>query len=345
MKNKINNSLLLGLGAVGSLSLLVGNTFASFIVTPAPQLGTRITIAGIPTHEVTYYLPTNASGSTYTSHVVEVNEGTNLYEALDEYTTDVGGYGFTSWHLSNDEQSLRTDGTNYARDLVANSLTVDSDITVYAKYVQNNVGYYYTDGHHYLTSSTSEVAMNAPSFYYGTRIYSLNGVEGSEIQLGINKPGDKSSDAHYNNVTSGVFSFYKNANDWTVKRVVTISVNDVSWWFDGEARTHVYVVATSGNYWVDKFLPQNSSDKAKNLEVGLDASAIIVTRGKFDTGGWKDDTKGSDTCWNQTIDITFTYDGGRLDSDANKGTVYGYNHSTIYISDTESGGKKIYSWW
>ena len=143
-----------------------------------------------------------------------------------------------------------------------------------------------------------------------------------------------------------MFSFYKNANDWTVKRVVTISVNNVqSWWFNGDARTHVCVIADSGNYWVDKFLPPNSSDKSKNLEVGLDASALVVTRGKYDTGGWKDDAKGADTCWNQTIDIKFTYDGGRSNDDGDKGTVYGYNHSTVYISDTESDGKKIYTWW
>ena len=344
MKNKISKNILLGVGMITGLSLLVGNVFASFIVQSAPELGARITVG--ETQEITYYLPTAENTDTFTEHTLVVPRGANLYSALNSYAPAVGAYTFSTWHTGYGENVFRTDKEDYSTHLVSNTYTVDKDLTVYAKYVQNNVGYYYDGGHHYLTANSSEVAVNASSFFYGTRIYSLNGVEGNEIDLSIDKPGDVGSNAHYNDVNSGVFSFYKNTSDWTVKRVVTISVTNVqTWWFNGDARTHVYVVATSGNYWVDKFLPENSSDKSKNLEVGLDASKIIVTRGKYDTGGWKDDAKGTDTCWNQTIDITFTYDGGRSDSDGDKGTVYGYNHSTIYVSDTESDGKKIYSWW
>lgn len=325
MKNKNNKSILLGLGSICGLSLLVGNVFATFIVTAAPTIGVRIGIAGLPKHKVTYYLPTSESSSTFTSHELEVEEGTNLYSALDSYTTNVGAYSFGTWHLDKDSSSLRTDGDNYAKNLVASDYKVSGDITVYAKYTQSNVGYYYDTANRYITSNQSNITIDSSSFYYGTRIYSLDGVEGSEVDL-IS--------------SSGKYTLTKNSNNWTVLRHITVNLSNVSsWWTSSNAKHGIYCANddSSSSEWVSPSYANNKYTFAVNVAY----TKFVVVRYK-DTSpvntGW-------DNIWNQTVDITLSGTGSGSNVYGSANNSGGVKCYEMWVGSDTVGTKQNYSWW
>ena len=319
MKNKISKTILLGIASLSGVSLLAGNVFANFIVSSAPTIGVKITIAPLPTYEVTYYLPTSGSSDAYTSYVLEVQENDNLYDALADYTgSAINGYTFSSWHLDKGSDSFRTDGKDYAANLVASNFKVTEDIAVYGKYVQNNVGYYYDTTHRYVTSNQTNLTIAASSFYYGTRIYSVDGVEGSEVAL---------------TTSSGIYNLTKNANNWSVLRKITIGINGVSSWWPNGSKTFVYCATND----------DSSTEWTSNLTFTSNKSTIYVDTKytKFNVVRSPSSTPSGtfDGLWNQTVDVKLT------EKDTGSQT-YSSTYNTIYIQDNkDDSGKSHINWW
>lgn len=279
-------------------------------------------------HTVTYYLPTHSSASdtNFTSYSVQVSDGTNLYTALSSYAVAKGSYSFSAWHSSKDHFASYDEN----KDPISNTTTVTGDMTVYAKYVQSNVGYYNAGSDVYLTSTTNNRTIDASKFYYGTRIYSVNGVDGAEVDL---------------RSASGVYDLVKNGNNWSVLRQVTINVSNVTWWTDYGAKQGVYCATNddSSSEWVT---PSFSSNKT-TLHVDVSYNKFVIVR--YSSSATQ--TSGYNDVWNQTVDI-------KLDEYGKGSNIYGSANSSggvkcyeIWIEDEKVGGtgadkdKNKYSWW
>ena len=313
MNKKIVSLIALFSAAVIS-STYFGSTFADWVVTDnAGNKTIRISPGAGNLKTITYYLPSGNNGQ-FTSHTLDVMSGENLYDSLSSYTTAVGDYSFVEWH--NGTEHFASYDTGYSMSKIANTTTVTDDITVYAKYVQPNVLYYWDGQNRYVTSTTSSQAIGASSLFYGRRIYSYDGVEGTEVQLGT---------------SSGKYSLTKNANDWTIKRIVKVGVNDVSsWWFNDSAKTFVqlYSSSDSSETWTNQL--SFTSNKA-TLEVDLKYNRFIITRAG--SSGWSN-------VYNQTVDIWLDWKGVGADNQ-----IYSSTYDTVYVQAGTSDGKHNYTWY
>jgi len=301
--------------SVSLLSLaFVGSTFAAWAVND--NAGTKhmhIMVASPTLRTITYYLPNGSGGFTSNSKTVE--DGADLYTSLSSYTSNIGGYSFDEWHWDN--TAFPTYSSNYSNKKISEGTTVTSDITVYAKYIQNNVGYYNDGSDHYLTSS-QELSLNTQHFFYGTRIYSVTGIDGADIDL---------------TTSSGKYHLVKNANNWTVNRYVKIGINDVSSWWPKDSKSFVYLFGASDDAtsWTGNI--SFSSNKA-TIEVDAKYTKFIVTRNPSNTASGT-----FNGAWNQTVDVSLT------GKDTGSQT-YSSTYDTIYIQDNKDGASHQHiNWW
>lgn len=292
-----------------------GATSASWAVTDnADKFGVKIGI-NIPTikHTITYYIPdiSDQTFKNYTSASISVDEGTNLYTALNNYTGEVNGFNFVNWHESN--QHLRTDDTT--QDIVADSTTVTEDITVYGKFVKSNTFYYYDTTHHYVTSTTNDVTISTKTAYVGDYIYSLDGVEGHSRDLITD---------------SGIYKLEKTTDNWNILRKVSFGIDSVSsWWTGNGAHTHIYYENTSGT-GAFKTEVAFSSNKV-TYYFNYDVNKFVVCRSPSNSTDWNQ-------FWNQTIDTT-------LKTQSTGSTTYNKEHITLYVQDNKTDNKQNINWW
>ena len=262
-------------------------------------------------YTITYHLPTGINNE-FSENTVSVDEGANLYTALNAYTSDIGNYKFMDWRLSKDH--FRNDDEN--KDPISNSTTVTNDIEVYAKFAERNVAYFYNsseESHNYISSSQAEIAIEANTLYYGDHIYSYNGVEGHSINL-------------YKD--SGLYHLTRESDTlWSVKRIIAISVEEVSsWWFSDDANTYLYCFINQyNNHWEPQVAVSNENQKVK-IELNqayLNINNFIVVRNASNSATFEG-------AFNQTIDLSIEE--------------YSSSKYCITIYDSETDGKKDCEW-
>lgn len=292
-----------------------GATAASWAVNDnADSFGVKISV-NVPTvqHTVTYYIPdiSDQTFKNFTSSTITVDDGTNLYTALTDYTGEVNGFNFVNWHESADH--FRTDDDT--QDTIVETTTVTEDITVYGKFVKSNTLYYYDTTHHYVTSTTNDVTISTKTAYVGDYIYSLDGVEGHSRDLITD---------------SGIYKLEKTTDNWNILRKVSFGINDVSSWWTSGAHTHIYTENVSGTGSFIKNVAFSSNKVT--YYVNYDIIKFVVCRSPSDSTTWSD-------FYNQTVDALLT-------SKDTGSETYGKDHITLYVQDGKDGsGKQHINWW
>ena len=292
-----------------------GATAASWAVTDnADSFGVKVSV-NAPTvqHTVTYYIPdiNDQTYKSFTSASISVNDGTDLYTALNDYTGEVNGFNFVNWHES--ANHFRTD--DETQDVIPNTSTVTSDMTVYGKFAKANTFYFYDTTHHYVTSTTNDVTISTKTAYIGDYIYSLDGVEGHSRDLITD---------------SGIYKLEKTTDSWNILRKVSFGINDVSsWWTSAGAHTHIYYENTSGS---GAFHTDVAFDSNKvTFYFNYDVNKFVVCRSPSSSTDWNQ-------FWNQTIDTYLTTKGKDQ-------TTYSKEHITLYVQDNKTDQKQNINWY
>lgn len=320
MRKATTFSLIGLLSAIILSSTLFGTTFASTswaVTDTANEKEVKITVSAPNTKRLTYHIP-SGDGTTFNEGYVDVEENANLYGALTSLTTDVAGYHFVEWHWTNTKFATYSDG--YADDVVSTSQVVNYDLSVYAKYVQSNMLYYWDGADRYITSNTSNVVINSQYVYYGDKIYSWGGVDGTEVNL---------------YTSSGRYSFTKNTNDWTIKRVIGINVNNNNFWDTASAHHALWCFeskVSASDAWSSAYSFDN---KNAIVEVDYRYNGFIAVR--LDDSGTIDWGKK----WNQTTNIYLDWDCTSSDNDRHS---YTATNSRIYIQGTQDGSNYQCTW-
>lgn len=284
----------------------------------APQIQMHIA-ASLPTtvkHKITYYLP-KSDDSTYTqfvSNTIEVNEGTNIYSALNDYTSNIEGFSFVDWHSSSSH--FRND--DEIQDKISSDSTLTEDVTVYAKYIKANTLYYCngTDDHHYYNiSMMTDQTVSTRYAFVGDRIYSYNGVEGSQYDLLTN---------------SGIYRFQLNGNNWSILRKVTFGINDVSSWWTNGAQCHIYYENTSNEVKWHTNVQFDGNKVTYFFEHNV--NKFIVCRSPSGGCDWSDFS-------NKTVDAY-------LDNADTGQEKYSSTYNVLYVQDSRISDQQHHiNWW
>ena len=239
----------------------------------------NIKLAEETKYNLTYHLPT--TNGAFSSTTISVKSGTNIYEALQPYTGNINGFSFNQWNYST---QFRDDMPEYYPVSTTSALAEDTE--VYAKYIKNNMLYYYHTSDrvdYYLDQSYTDYGLNASSVYYGTQIYSLSGVQGIGVEL---------------TSSTGIYKFTRNNYDWTIERKITFSIDNVSsWWFDAGAVTYIACMTSddSETYWIEKKITSSVHNYTTYLNPKFTKFIILRKNPANDGPNW-------DGIWNQTVD-------------------------------------------
>ena len=271
--------------------------------------------ASLPTmHNVKYYLP-DISDTTHKNFIegnIAVREGTNLYNALQDYAVEINLFSFVNWHSSKDH--FRNDDPT--QDIVPNTTLVTEDMTVFAKYTRQNTLYFWDEAtkHNYINATTNDKTIGTNTVYIGDWIYSYDGVDGVSKDLITN---------------SGIYKLENTGDGWNILRKVTFSVSYVSsWWYNASAHTHIYYenISSSGGFKTDVAL----YDHKVTYYFNYDVNKFVICRSPSSSTDWNQ-------FWNQTFDAF-------IDQQGVGSTKYSSSSTVLHAEDSPSEGKKNYSW-
>jgi len=261
---------------------------------------------------ITYHLPKVGSTSEFEKTSIQVDVGTSLYSALEEYTSDINLFSFASWNSSKDHFR-----SGVGNDDIASTYIVSDDIEVYGKYVRENTLYYYHDvdkvDMYMHNTYFLDYTLNASSVYVGTQYYSISGVEGNEVDL---------------STASGVYTFTNNGSDWTIKRKVIFNIKNVTWWSDGTEHSRIYCFNSNDeSMWIEHI---SFIDNVYTAYIDAKYDKFVLVRSPSTNSGW-------DGFWNKTVDID-------LNNKYWGSSTYSKSSTTVYISDGKSDGNNGYTW-
>ena len=285
------------------ISLCTGNVLAAYAITD--NAGTfEITIrTSVTPKTVTFHTPDSADNtcSTFNTTPVEVEYGQTLTDISSSVpnTASFWGFTFSGWYLENTFENS-----------FSNSIAIEDNINLYAKYTRSNVLY---DNSVFYVSSNSDQIVDAQYVYkVATQTWGVTPTTNNENRIDLIS-------------SSGIYKF-SYSSDWTILRKIGLNCKDCNWW--GNDGYVSYVFGTTSDQSLDEYgHPWWNST--------ISTSSVYVDNDQHKTGGvyidYEQTYLGVIRCNPSNSPVVNASSSDNPTNTTKQTSVAGYNKDQIYL--------------